>query len=121
MATKVEVLACLDLLLAAYPNTQLPPETIRAYCEDLEDLDASVLQRACRRLRKTSKWFPAISMIRDEVGAVEDEANRAQINERNRRLLLDVPAAAPDDPRVIACKKRLRAITGGLDKRMRMQ
>lgn len=55
------------VLAAAYPNANLPDETIRVYVRILSDIPADALAGAITRLVKTSKFIPSISEIRREV------------------------------------------------------
>lgn len=54
-------------LRAAYPNAQIPRETVAIYAAALEDLDAADVQDATAALIKRSKWFPTVAEIRETV------------------------------------------------------
>ena len=64
MATRMDILSCLHHLSVGFPAASPSSETIRAFCEDLEDLDPNVLWQACVQLRKTARFFPVSGEIR---------------------------------------------------------
>lgn len=60
-----EAVKVMATLAAAYPQRDLASETIEVYAHDLADLDAGVAAAAVERLRRTSRFFPTISEIRE--------------------------------------------------------
>jgi hypothetical protein len=69
MANEAEVMTCLDWLAAGWWREQMPPESVRAYVQDLADLDSQDLWEAVQHLRKTAKKWPLISEIREATDA----------------------------------------------------
>lgn len=64
---KSEALKCLAILKASYPRQEIGAATIEAYSTMLADVDFLAVQEAIKRLICTSKWFPAIAEIREEI------------------------------------------------------
>lgn len=54
-------------LRAAYPNANLPPETVAVYSAALADLEPERVSRAVGVLIKRSRFFPTVAEIRDIV------------------------------------------------------
>jgi hypothetical protein len=108
MATKAEVTQVLVELAAGYPNFLLSAESTRAYVTDLIEIDRKSLAEAAIRLRRSSKFFPAISEIRGlGISIMEERARRRAVLEQ-RRLIEEKPDQ--DDPRILECRRKLRKI-----------
>ncbi len=73
MSSEIQVLAAINHLAAGFPSSPLAPETVRAYCEDLADLNPELLWSACKALRRKTKFFPAIGEIRAECERIRPE------------------------------------------------
>lgn len=58
-------------LAAAFPRQQLAEPTIKVYAHDLVDLDAAAANAAIETLRRTSRFFPTISEIREATAALQ--------------------------------------------------
>lgn len=67
-------------LRAAFPNANLPAETVAIYAAALKDLDPADVQEAVVGLIKSSRFFPTVAEIREKVA--------------ERRLSLPGPVAA---------------------------
>ena len=66
-ATDQRVAAIFDLLktlASAYPDRQVPRETLKLYVQALEDIPAYILHRAVIAHIQESPWFPRISELR---------------------------------------------------------
>ena len=68
-----EAIRLMDRLAATYPKTEIKPETIQVYGEMLAELDYEQVCEAVKRISISSKWFPSIAEIREEVLAVPDD------------------------------------------------
>lgn len=67
MATEVEIIKALKVLAAAYPNFELPKETVGIYCRMLVDLDYDTLRAATLQCVSVYKFFPTVAEIRSAV------------------------------------------------------
>lgn len=65
--TEPEVAELLGILVAAYPNQQINPQTVSVYTMALADLDAGEALQAVRRILAESRFFPTIAEIRQDV------------------------------------------------------
>lgn len=65
MATKLDITAILKGLADCYPNFELKTETLKAYVKLLSDIDVQVLRAAAAQVATTSRFFPAISELRN--------------------------------------------------------
>lgn len=54
-------------LRAAYPNQNLPVETVAVYAAALEDLEPADVRDATAALIKASRFFPTVAEIRERV------------------------------------------------------
>lgn len=54
-------------LRAAFPNANLPVETVEIYKAALADLDADDVQAAVGALIRSSRYFPTVAEIREKV------------------------------------------------------
>jgi len=64
----------LGVLAAAYPNFDLKVQTIKIYCEMLDDLDPELLEQAAKAHMVTNKYFPSVAEIRENVGKLIERA-----------------------------------------------
>lgn len=64
---KGEAVKLISMLRAAWPRQEVLPETAEVYAAMLADLPFEEAKAAVTRLVQTSKWFPAISEIRERV------------------------------------------------------
>jgi len=71
--TRDEAGKVLSALRAAYPRQQVGADTVLAYATMLEDLDAREVMEAVKRLMATSRFFPTIAEIRQEVVTGRDD------------------------------------------------
>jgi hypothetical protein len=55
---------CVAALVAAYPRTQVSPETLSVYLRQLRDLPIEEVEQAVGELLNGSEFFPAIAEIR---------------------------------------------------------
>lgn len=55
-------------LRAAYPNANLPVETVAVYVAALDDLEPGDVAAAVAKIIKTSRFFPTVAEIREAVG-----------------------------------------------------
>ncbi len=65
--TRAETLKLMAVLTAAYPNRELPQETVELYCQFLADLPYPETEAAVKRHIMTNQWFPTIAEIRKAV------------------------------------------------------
>jgi hypothetical protein len=65
--TRAQVLKLIGLIKAAWPRDEMSPETARAYAEDLIDLEHEAALAAFLAIRRSSKWRPHQSEIREAV------------------------------------------------------
>lgn len=56
--------ALISDLVRAYPRTQIGPDTLRVYLEDLGEIPTALLERAVRQSIRTEEFFPTIRAIR---------------------------------------------------------
>lgn len=68
-----EAIRLVELLQGAYPRQELPQSTVEVYAMALADIDLEDGLRAVTRLVQTSKWFPTISEIREQVAEEQSE------------------------------------------------
>jgi len=54
----------LKSLFAAYPNTQVTPETVIVYVEDLSDIPADELRAVIKQARAQLKFLPTIAELK---------------------------------------------------------
>ena len=80
------------------------PDVVRAYAEDLVDLQREEVVQACRHLIRTSKFLPAVSEIRDEVTAIRRHARER----RETRAILTAPDPSPEE------RERVKGLVGDL-------
>jgi hypothetical protein len=76
MADNQKVTQALAILTAAYPNNKVTRETIMVYQIALQDIPSDVLEQAILHITTTSKFFPAISEIRDAAYMIMVETNK---------------------------------------------
>lgn len=97
MATEKEILGCLALLTASYPDWQKNltadqvKQTSRAYVQLLADMDGNALKVATLEAIKTLKWFPKIAELRELTAA-------AMRDRKARGLMQPVLPAPPPSP-----------------------
>lgn len=115
MATPAESALIVAHLAAGFPDVQVTEATVAAYAEDLADLPGEQVWQAARELRRTARFFPRISEIRERA---EDLHTRAIEAARTRVHLLETGRADPSDPRYIEAQSALKAICGGIGKPM---
>ena len=72
--TAAEALALVKRLMAAYPRTPMPPETVQVYCEMMADMPHGAAKRAVLAVCASSKWLPTIAEIRAHAAAETLEA-----------------------------------------------
>lgn len=65
--TKGESMKLLAMLRAAWPRQEVGADTAEVYAEMLKDIPFDEASAAVRRIVQTSKWFPAIAEIREQV------------------------------------------------------
>lgn len=65
--TKQEAMKLVALLKAGWPRQELGAETISLYADMLKDIPLAEAQAAVQRIVQTSKWFPTIAEIREQV------------------------------------------------------
>jgi hypothetical protein len=58
-------------LAASFPRQALGERTVEVYVEALLDLDAALATQAVRTIQQTSRFFPAISEIREMVATLQ--------------------------------------------------
>lgn len=63
--TEREVAKLVAVLIAAFPNSKISPETSAVYERMLRDLDYAAANAAIERLLATSKWLPTVAEIRE--------------------------------------------------------
>lgn len=81
--TKAQVAKLVAILMACYPNAQVPPGTLVAYESFLVDLDHDQAQRAVANLVRSSKFFPTIAEV---VMAYEALSPRSEVDHHQRYL-----------------------------------
>jgi hypothetical protein len=64
---KSEVAEIVMMLIAAFPNSKITPQTSAVYEASLVDLPVDVARQAVTRLIATSEWFPTVAKIRSAV------------------------------------------------------
>lgn len=69
-----QLAAAIQNLVAHYPRTDIQPATIKAYVGSLSDLPLIVVLPAIERCAKTIRFFPSVAEIREEIGAVANNA-----------------------------------------------
>lgn len=89
MTREKRLFAILTAMAFAYPNQGTEAATLEEYLRHLIDLPLELVATACDRLVKREKFLPAVSDIRELVGALEDqrardEAESRQIEEARR-------------------------------------
>lgn len=62
-----ETAQLISVLCAAFPNTNVPRETVEVYHEALKDLEVQATREAVRELLLTADWFPPAAAIRRRV------------------------------------------------------
>jgi len=65
MSDTKKITKALGILVAAFPNNKVGPETITVYQLTLQDIDDELLEKSILHLVTTVKWFPTVSEIRD--------------------------------------------------------
>jgi hypothetical protein len=108
MATKKEVGASISYLLAGYPNHKMGEQSVKAYVDDLADIDGRAVFGAAKMLRKQSKFFPSIAEWREVAKALENAEIRSQ--QANAKLAADRQLEAqivPLTPEQIERNRRL--------------
>lgn len=70
MASYLEVTQALGVLAAYYPNFKLQKQTVDAYARILGDIEYRELEAAVDQLAAESKFFPAVSELREKVLAI---------------------------------------------------
>lgn len=91
---RAEAMRVFALLQAAYPRQELPDSTELVYASALADLDVVAVERAALALIRTSRWFPTIAEIREQVaedltGLPEAEMAWAEVREAIGKYGLD--------------------------------
>jgi len=61
------IVKALAMLKDAYPRQAIEPATLKVYAEMLSDISPEELLRVVKRIIATSKWFPTIAEIREEM------------------------------------------------------
>lgn len=74
MATKVEILNCIEKLTQIYGKA---PETLDGYYWALEEIPAAMLEKAVRQAAKTSVWMPKPAELRKLAEQAQDEFSHA--------------------------------------------
>jgi hypothetical protein len=69
--TTREAKALVALLKAAFPRQALEQATLEVYAKYLADLDAAIGRIAVERLIATSRFFPTIAEIREQVATMQ--------------------------------------------------
>lgn len=64
MAESNPIFDLLKTLASAYPDRQVPRETLKLYVQALEDIPAYILHRAVIEHIQESPWFPRLSELR---------------------------------------------------------
>lgn len=114
MATKTEILQCLTLLSAGFPEWQKSlsdekvEETLGVYVQLLADMNGEALKTATLEAIKTLKWFPKIAELRELTLAVV----RARRARGLTRPALEEPPPTPEE------RERVRELLAGLEKNM---
>jgi hypothetical protein len=80
--TKAEAAKCAAILMAAYPQSQMAPETAQVYESALSKLDAELVSLAIERLILKSKWLPTIAEIMSETQEVRRLASHTTMTDR---------------------------------------
>lgn len=70
--TKAEAIDLLGVLAAAYPRQELSNATTALYVDRLQRERYEPARDAIESLVDSSRWFPAISEIRDEIARYRD-------------------------------------------------
>jgi hypothetical protein len=92
MANRAESLAAIAILAAGWPRVRIPKSTLEAYCYDCEELDPDALKEAALNLRRTVKWFPTISELREATRRIEEDRARFK-----RPVQAELPIVSPED------------------------
>jgi hypothetical protein len=53
-----------------FPRAAMPPDALRAFAEDLDDLDPARVSAALEHLRKSEEFFPSVAKIRSAAASV---------------------------------------------------
>jgi len=69
--TRAQVLKLIGLIKAAWPRDEMSPDTAKAYAEDLVDLDHEATMVAFLEIRRSHKFRPHQSEIREAVAERE--------------------------------------------------
>lgn len=69
--TPAEAMALVALLKAAYPRQPLEATTLKLYAEHLSEFDAPVGRVAVERVIATSRFFPTIAELREQIAAMQ--------------------------------------------------
>ena len=62
-----QALKLIKVLVAAYPRQEMREDTIKVYVSTLSDLDYKATEKSIMKHIRTSKWFPTIAEIREDV------------------------------------------------------
>lgn len=108
-------------LIAAFPNPRMVigPATVGVYCTALDDLEPAAVRWAVRRLILTSKYFPTVAEIREQVAQAE-VGTELSASEAWTHLLAEVRRTGFYESRGPAqltepCRAALEAIGGWQD------
>jgi hypothetical protein len=97
-----DVKIMMQLLTAAYPNSDLQPVTAEAYLRELRDVDSEDMAPALDQWVRTQTRMPTIADLRE--GAA---------NVRRRRLVKEAPLAPPSGKGFMPDAEFLRACERG--------
>ena len=64
MAKAMTTLACVQMLIAAYPKQKVTDRTIKLYIQMLSDLPPQILAAAVTQHISENNWFPTIAELR---------------------------------------------------------
>lgn len=95
--------------LALATREKVEPQTFAVYLDDVQRVETAVLIDACRRLEKSSEWFPKVKELLDMCNVV---AKERQIREEMNRPRLSA-AQTPDPDRVAMWMEKIRASCRG--------
>jgi hypothetical protein len=114
LATDKELAAIFTRLAEAYPNYELPEESMRLYAQCWAEASGEALAAAVYGHIRESKWFPAIAEILERAKAYEKNKQQAEAGtsalEKIRQWKRE--ALGPGESR-----KMLTALTGAASKR----
>jgi Loader and inhibitor of phage G40P len=65
--TRGEAMQLVAILKAAFPRQPIEPETVKTYAAFLADLEVETATEAMKRLVASSRFFPTIAEIREEI------------------------------------------------------